>query len=126
MLSKVGISQVFQQIDRFVERYGAEGIAIGSNMWGYDGVCEGFNDPSDFHRLAKMLDAAGYPDPAVEGIMGGELVPLLFPATGRITCGGWANGVIFSLRKSDFVGLIGKVTSRGGQRPSATAAEATC
>jgi membrane dipeptidase len=70
--AKVGISHVFRQIDWFVQRYGAEGIAIGSDMGGYDGVCEGFNDHRDFPRLAELLSGAGYPDAVIEGIMGGN------------------------------------------------------
>jgi len=70
--AKVGISHVFHQIDWFVQKYGTEGIAIGSDIGGYDGVCEGFNDHSDFPRLAELLAGAGYPDPAIEGIMGGN------------------------------------------------------
>jgi membrane dipeptidase len=70
--AKVGISHVFHQIDWFVQKYGPEGIAIGSDMGGYDGVCEGFNDHSDFPRLAELLAGAGYPDSAIEGIMGGN------------------------------------------------------
>jgi membrane dipeptidase len=70
--AKVGISHVLRQIDWFLQRYGAEGIAIGSDMGGYDGVCEGFNDHSNFPRLAELLTGAGYPDAAVEGIMGGN------------------------------------------------------
>jgi membrane dipeptidase len=70
--AKVGIGHVLRQIDWFVQRYGAEGIAIGSDMGGYDGVCEGFNDHRDFPRLAELLSGAGYPDTAVAGIMGGN------------------------------------------------------
>jgi len=70
--AKVGINHVFRQIDWFVQRFGSEGIAIGSDMGGYDGVCEGFNDHRDFPRLAEFLSGAGYPDRAIEGIMGGN------------------------------------------------------
>ena len=70
--AKVGISHVFHQIDWFVQKYGPEGIAIGSDIGGYDGVCEGFNDHSDFPRLAELLAGAGYPDTAIDGIMGGN------------------------------------------------------
>jgi membrane dipeptidase len=68
--AQVGINHVFRQIDWFVQKYGPEGIGIGSDMGGYDGVCEGFNDHRDFPRLAELLSGAGYPDAAVEGIMG--------------------------------------------------------
>jgi membrane dipeptidase len=70
--AKAGISHVFRQIDRFVQKHGAEGIAIGSDFGGYDGVCEGFNDHRDFPRLAKLLVEAGYSDSAIQGIMGGN------------------------------------------------------
>lgn len=69
---KVGISHVFRQIDWFVQKYGPDGIGIGSDMGGYDGVCEGFNDHRDFPRLVEMMAVAGYSDPAIEGIMGGN------------------------------------------------------
>jgi membrane dipeptidase len=68
--AKVGINHVLRQIDWFVQRYGPEGIAIGSDMGGYDGVCEGFNDHRDFPRLAELLYCMGYPDSAIAGIMG--------------------------------------------------------
>ena len=70
--AKVGISHVLHQIDWFVQKYGAAGIAIGSDIGGYDGVCKGFNDHSNFPRLAELLTGEGYPDSAVEGIMGGN------------------------------------------------------
>jgi membrane dipeptidase len=70
--AKVGINHVLRQIDWFVQKYGAEGIAIGSDMGGYDGVCEGFNNHSNFPRLAELLSAGGYSDSTVEGIMGGN------------------------------------------------------
>jgi membrane dipeptidase len=70
--AKVGISHVLRQIDWFVQKYGAAGIAIGSDMGGYDGVCEEFNDHSCFPRLGELLSGEGYPDSAVEGIMGGN------------------------------------------------------
>jgi membrane dipeptidase len=70
--AKVGISHVFRQIDWFVQKHGAEGIAIGSDFGGYDGICQGFNDHRDFPRLAELLARAGYPDSAVQGIMGGN------------------------------------------------------
>jgi membrane dipeptidase len=69
---RVGISHVFQQIDWFVQKYGPEGIAIGSDIGGYDGTCHGFNDHRDFPRLSELLAGEGYPDSAIEGIMGGN------------------------------------------------------
>lgn len=69
---KVGIGHVFRQIDWFVQKYGADSIAIGSDMGGYDGICHGFNDHRDFPCLAELLAGAGYPEAAIRGIMGGN------------------------------------------------------
>jgi membrane dipeptidase len=69
---KVGINHIFRQIDWFVQQYGIDAIAIGSDMGGYDGTCHGFNDHRDFPRLSEMMSKAGYPDEAVSAIMGGN------------------------------------------------------
>ncbi len=69
---RAGITDFFRQVDWFVQRYGAEGIGIGSDFGGYDTVCAGFNDHARIPDLAKMLISAGYPDDAVEGILGGN------------------------------------------------------
>jgi membrane dipeptidase len=66
------ISDVFRQIDRLVQKFGAEGVAIGSDFGGYDTVCEGFEDHSRIPELAEMLAGAGYGDRAVTGILGGN------------------------------------------------------
>ena len=67
---KADISHLFRQIDWFVQKYGAEGVGIGSDLGGYDSVCHGFEDHACFPRLAELLDGAGYPETAVAGIMG--------------------------------------------------------
>jgi membrane dipeptidase len=75
MLSSSGradISDVFRQIDWLAQKFGPEGIAIGSDFGGYDSVCEGFEDHSRIPKLAGMLSAAGYPDTTVHGILGGN------------------------------------------------------
>lgn len=75
MLSSTGradISDVFRQIDWLAQKFGPEGIAIGSDFGGYDSVCEGFEDHSRIPKLAGMLSAAGYPDTTVQGILGGN------------------------------------------------------
>ncbi len=69
---KAGITDLFRQIDWFVQRYGAEGIGIGSDFGGYDTFCAGFNDHTAVPDLAELLVKAGYPDTAVAGIMGGN------------------------------------------------------
>jgi len=69
---KADISHLFRQIDWFVQKYGVEGVGIGSDLGGYDTVCHGFEDHTRFPRLAEILDGAGYPQTAVAGIMGGN------------------------------------------------------
>lgn len=73
MLSASGradVSDVFCHIDWLVQKFGPQGVAIGSDFGGYDTVCSGFEDHSCMPRLAEMLSRAGYPEPAVRGIMG--------------------------------------------------------
>jgi membrane dipeptidase len=69
---KADISDYFRQIDWLVQRYGPEGIAIGTDFGGYDGACEGFEDHSRIPRLVETLGRAGYPDTALVGILGGN------------------------------------------------------
>jgi membrane dipeptidase len=69
---KADISHLFCQIDWFVQKYGAEGVGIGSDLGGCDTVCHGFEDHTFFPRLAELLNGAGYPETAVAGIMGGN------------------------------------------------------
>jgi membrane dipeptidase len=69
---KADISQVFQQIDWFVQKYGPEGVGIGSDFGGYSTTCDKFEDHARFPKLAGLFEEAGYPFEAVEGIMGGN------------------------------------------------------
>jgi membrane dipeptidase len=75
MLSSTGraeIADVFRQIDWVVQKFGPEGVAIGSDFGGYDNACEGFEDHTRIPRLAEMLTAAGYTDTTVKEILGGN------------------------------------------------------
>ncbi len=65
-----GIADLFRQIDWFVQKYGPEGIGIGSDFGGYDTFCEGFNDHRAMPDLVELLVNAGYPDAAIAGILG--------------------------------------------------------
>lgn len=69
---KAGISDYFRQLDWLVQRYGPDGIAIGTDFGGYDGVCEGFEDHVRIPALTGMLSGAGYPEAAIDGILGGN------------------------------------------------------
>ncbi len=73
MLSPEGradISLLFNQIDWFVQKFGPDGIGIGSDFGGYDTACEGFEDHSRLPALAELLVKAGYPDTTIRAIMG--------------------------------------------------------
>ncbi len=69
---KADSKEVFKQIDWFVQRYGADGVGIGSDFGGYSTTCVGFEDHSRFPALARMFADAGYPEAAIAGIMGGN------------------------------------------------------
>lgn len=73
MLSPDGradLALLFRQIDWFVQKFGPDGIGIGSDFGGYDTVCEGFEDHSRLPALAELLVNAGYPDTTIHAIMG--------------------------------------------------------
>ncbi len=67
---RADISHVFRHIDHVVQKHGPSGVGVGSDFGGYDTVCEGFEDHSRLPALAAMLAEAGYPDTAIQGIMG--------------------------------------------------------
>jgi len=69
---KAGIADYFRQIDWLVQKYGPEGIGIGTDFGGFDGACEGFEDYSCIPQLTELLAEAGYPDTAIAGILGGN------------------------------------------------------
>lgn len=69
---RADIAVVFRQIDRLVQRHGAECVGIGSDFGGYDSVCDGMEDHSRLPLLGELLERAGYPEQAVAGIMGGN------------------------------------------------------
>ncbi len=66
------IDLLFRHIDWFVQKYGPEGVGIGSDLGGYSTVCKGFEDHTRFPELALLLGNAGYPERAIAGIMGGN------------------------------------------------------
>jgi membrane dipeptidase len=66
------LEEVFRQLDWLVQRYGAEGVALGSDLGGFDGECAGLEDHGRFGRLARRLARAGYPEASVARIMGGN------------------------------------------------------
>lgn len=67
---RANISLLFRHIDWFVQKFGPEGIGIGSDFAGYSTTCTGFEDHTRLPRLAELLEEAGYPESVVAGIMG--------------------------------------------------------
>ncbi len=73
MLSPDGVSsiqEVFRQLDWFVETYGYESLALGSDFGGFDHPAHGLEDVSKLVDLACRMETQGYPEPAVRSIMG--------------------------------------------------------
>jgi membrane dipeptidase len=75
MLAQVGgadLEEVFRQLDWLVQRHGDAGIALGSDLGGFDGECTGLEDHGCFRSLARRLERAGYLGAAVGRILGGN------------------------------------------------------
>lgn len=68
------LEEVFRQLDWLVQRFGAESVGLGSDFGGFDGVCRGLEDHGRLPALSEKLRQAGYPEPAIAGIMGGNWV----------------------------------------------------
>ncbi|NIR33418.1 MAG: peptidase M19, partial [Desulfuromonadales bacterium] len=60
------------QLDWLVQRYGAKGIALGSDFGGFDGLNRGMESCGSYAAVAEALLARGYPVAAVAAIMGGN------------------------------------------------------
>jgi membrane dipeptidase len=69
---RADLEEVFRQLDWLVQRYGDAGVALGSDLGGFDGECAGLEDHGRLGRLARRLARAGYPEAAVARIMGGN------------------------------------------------------
>jgi membrane dipeptidase len=64
--------EVFRQLDWLVQRFGDRGVALGSDLGGFDGTCVGLEDHGRLGRLARRLAQAGYPEASIGRIMGGN------------------------------------------------------
>ena len=64
------VNDVFYQIDWFVQKYGVEHAALGSDFGGFDGVNQGLENHGQLGRLEKLFADHGYPDNAIAKIMG--------------------------------------------------------
>lgn len=73
MLTPEGMAKlehVFIHIDILVQKFGPDGVGIGSDFCGFDHVAEGLEDITKIPQLVKMMLEHGYGDGAVEKIMG--------------------------------------------------------
>jgi membrane dipeptidase len=73
MLSPAGradLEDVFIHIDLLVQRFGPEGVGIGSDFCGFGPSTQGLEDTSRVPQLMNVMLEHGYGDEAVAGIMG--------------------------------------------------------
>lgn len=68
----VTCEDVFRQLDWLVQRHGDGGIALGSDLGGFDGVCSGLETHAQLGALSERLRQTGYPEASVARIMGGN------------------------------------------------------
>jgi membrane dipeptidase len=68
--NRAGLEDVFVHMDILVQRFGPDGIGVGSDFCGFDDPAEGLEDVSKVPALAARLSHAGYDDAAVRKIMG--------------------------------------------------------
>lgn len=69
---RADLEEVFRQLDWLVQRHGDAGVALGSDLGGFEGVCAGLEDHGRLGHLARRLARAGYPEAALARIMGGN------------------------------------------------------
>jgi len=67
------------QLDWLVQRYGAEGVALGSDFGGFYGINRGMEDCSCFAAVGEALLARGYGFESVSKIMSGNWARLYRP-----------------------------------------------
>ena len=75
--NRASVETVVAHIDRLAQRHGTDHLGLGSDFGGFHGSCQGLEDCSRFQNLAQALLDKGYPQAAVAGIMGGNLMAFL-------------------------------------------------
>jgi membrane dipeptidase len=73
LLSESGqanIDSVFSHLDTLVQKFGPDGIGIGSDFCGYDGSADGLEDVRKVSDLTPLMREHGYDEKAIEGILG--------------------------------------------------------
>jgi membrane dipeptidase len=64
------LEHVFIHIDVLVQKFGPEGVGMGSDFCGFDQVAEGLEDAAKIPQLVEIMLGHGYGEGAVEKIMG--------------------------------------------------------
>jgi membrane dipeptidase len=67
---RANLEHVFIHIDVLVQRFGPEGVGMGSDFCGFEQVAEGLEDVTKIPRLAEMMLEHGYGEGSVEKILG--------------------------------------------------------
>ena len=67
---KAGLEHVFIHVDVLVQKFGPDGVGIGSDFCGFDQDVEGLEDIARFPELMDIMSAHGYGEEAVGKIMG--------------------------------------------------------
>jgi membrane dipeptidase len=69
---RCSLEDFFVQLDWVVQRFGDAGVALGSDLGGFEGACAGMEDHGALGALAERMRRAGYPEETVGRIMGGN------------------------------------------------------
>lgn len=72
-----GLEDIFRHVDLLVQTFGPDGVALGSDFFGFDSFCRGMEDIGQIGQLARLMGTHGYSPPEVEQIMGGNWVRFL-------------------------------------------------
>ena len=67
---RANLEHVFIHIDVLVQKFGPEGVGMGSDFCGFDQVAEGLEDAAKIPQLGEIMLGHGYGEGAVEKIMG--------------------------------------------------------
>lgn len=73
---RANLADVFIHIDVLVQKFGPEGVGMGSDFCGFDQAVEGLEDVTKIPHLARMMLEHGYGEEAVEKILGGNWLRL--------------------------------------------------
>ena len=68
--AKAGAEQVFVHIDTLAQKFGPDGIGIGSDLCGFVSVSGELEDITGISRLIQIMREHGYADEAINKIMG--------------------------------------------------------